>query len=41
MSISHWGMFFGFWRSVDELGRPGVYRAEFVPAHPDEMVGLW
>lgn len=38
MSISHWGMFFGFHVYVSD-GLRGW--AEWRPCSPDEMVGFW
>jgi hypothetical protein len=41
-SISHWGMFAGFWTCEDFDGRrPGIYRAVWrALAYPD-MYGNW
>jgi hypothetical protein len=41
MSISHWGMFFGFMTAEPHPFLPNVWQAVYRPCSPDDMVGSW
>lgn len=41
MSISHWGMFFGYHVAEPSLTGNGYHAVYRIMAHPDDMPGAW